>query len=73
MGLLQVKDRPELVKDNVTKAVLNTDTTALGAYRRRREAQREVKTMCEEIDDIKNDISEIKSLLRDIINKRTEN
>ena len=73
MGLLQVKDRPELVKDDVTKAVLNTDTTALDAYRRRREAQREVKTMCEEIDDIKNDISEIKSLLRDIINKHTEN
>jgi DNA-binding transcriptional regulator GbsR (MarR family) len=70
MGLLQVKDRPDLVKDDVTKAVLNTDATALDAYRRRREAQREVKTMCQEIDDIKNDIADIKSLLREIINNR---
>lgn len=73
MALLQVEDRPELVKDDVTKAVLNTDTTALEAYRRRREAQREVQNMSDEINDIKNDISEIKSLLRDIINKHTEN
>jgi DNA-binding transcriptional regulator GbsR (MarR family) len=70
MGILQVKDRPDLVKDDVTKAVLNTDATALDAYRRRREAQREVKTMCQEIDDIKNDIADIKSLLREIINNR---
>ena len=70
MALLQVEDRPELVKDTTTKAVLNTDTTALDAYRRRREAQREVKTMCEEIDDIKNDIADIKSLLKEIINNR---
>ena len=70
MGLHQVKDRPDLVKDDVTKAVLNTDATALDAYRRRREAQREVKTMCQEIDDIKNDIADIKSLLKEIINNR---
>ena len=70
MGLLQVKDRPELVKDEETKAVLNTDTASLDAYRKRREAQREVKTMCDEIDDIKNDIADIKSLLREIINNR---
>jgi len=73
MGLLQVKDRPDLVKDDVTKAVLNTDTASLDAYRKRREAQREVKTMCEEIDDIKNDIADIKSLLKEIINNRMEN
>lgn len=70
MALLQVEDRPELVKDTTTKAVLNTDTTALEAYRRRREAQREVRNMSEEIDDIKNDIADIKSLLKEIINNR---
>ena len=70
MGLLQVKDRPDLVKDEETKAVLNTDAASLDAYRKRREAQREVKTMCNEIDDIKNDIADIKSLLKEIINNR---
>ena len=70
MALLQVEDRPDLVKDTTTKAVLNTDTTALEAYRRRRESQREVRNMCEEIDDIKNDIADIKSLLKEIINNR---
>ena len=70
MTLLQVEDRPELVKDTTTKAVLNTDTTALDAYRRRREAQREVRNMSDEIDDIKNDIAVIKSLLTEIINNR---
>ena len=72
MALLQVEDRPQLVKDDVTKAVLNTDTTALEAYKKRREQQRSVQNMCEEIDEIKNDINDIKVLLKQFINTRTE-
>ena len=72
MALLQVEDRPDLVRDEETKAVLNTDITALEAYRKRRKAQRNIETMCVEIDEIKNDINDIKSLLREMINNRTE-
>jgi len=72
MALKQVEDRPDLVKDEDTKAILNTNKVALSAYKKRREQQRTVQNMSEELNDIKNDMSEIKSLLRDIINNRTD-
>jgi septal ring factor EnvC (AmiA/AmiB activator) len=72
MGLLKIKDHPDLVKDEKTKAILNTNEDALEAYKKRREQQRSVQNMCEEIDEIKNDINDIKVLLKQFINTRTE-
>lgn len=72
MALLKVKDHPDVVKDDNTKALLITDNNALSAYRKRRDQHRQMETVCQEIDDIKKDISELKGMLTTVINTFTE-
>jgi hypothetical protein len=75
----KVKDHPGLVKDTVTGAVLSVDKTAADEYLRQknllnsnRKMQEEVlylKDKIGEIDSLKEDMTEIKSLLKELINK----
>lgn len=54
---VKVENHEELVRDTETQAVLNTDLSSLEAYRARRDKERqkdeEVKTLKQEIDEIK--------------------
>jgi len=54
---VKVENHENLVKDTETKAVLNTDLSSLEAYRAHRRKQRqkdeEVKTIRQELDEIK--------------------
>lgn len=56
----KIKDNPDLVKDTVTQAVINTNSNAIHA-RRNQIAINKAKE--EEFAQMKNDIAEIKSLL----------
>lgn len=63
-------------RDSNSKAILNTDVDSLLKYKiqRRRFSEinknsKEIMTVREEIDDLKNDISEIKQLLLQITKK----
>jgi hypothetical protein len=77
--LVKVKDHPGLIKDTVTGAVLSVDKTAADEYLRQknllnsnRKMQEEVlylKDKIGEIDSLKEDMTEIKSLLKELINK----
>lgn len=58
--MLKIKDHPDLVKDMDSKAVLNTNYAALLEYRKKQQMQ-------EEIQNLKSDVSEIKSLLNNIV------
>ena len=73
MSYRKVKDHPELIKDEESKAVLNTDVTALDAYRKRRQQNRSVQTMCDDLNNLKSEMTEIKSMLKEIINNHTTN
>lgn len=73
MSYTKVKDHPELIKDEDSKAVLNTDVTALEAYRKRRQQNRSVQNMCDELNNLKSEMTEIKSMLKEIINNHTIN
>lgn len=59
-NMLKIKDHPDLVKDMDSKAVLNTNYAALLEYRKKQQMQ-------EEIQNLKSDVSEIKSLLNNIV------
>ena len=63
---LKVKDHENLVKDTVTKAVLNTDLTSLQAYRAHRNKQRQKDG---EIERLKEDVKEIKDILQLLVEK----
>ena len=63
--LMRVKGEQHLYRDRETGAILNTDSSGYNQYikmRKRRQTQKE------ELDILKKDIEEIKSLLKEITN-----
>ena len=63
---VKVKDNDDLVRDKNNSAILSVDMDALSKYKMRREQERKRN---EEIDTLKKDVSEIKSLLLQMIDK----
>ena len=57
----------KFVRDNLSKAVLNTDINALEQYKltrnKRLEEQSTLQTCVDDISNLKNDMTEIKNLL----------
>jgi|SaaInl3SG_22_DNA_1037383.scaffolds.fasta_scaffold38244_2 hypothetical protein len=60
----KIVDNEDLVRDVETKAVLNTDLTSLDRYRMRREIEKNKQS---EINQMKQEINEIKSMLHKLI------
>lgn len=56
----QVADKPGLVKDTATGAILNTDANALEAYKKQKA---NFARTSERLDKLETDISEIKEML----------
>lgn len=79
MKLARVEERPDLIKDMSTGALLSVDRKAAQEYKQKkallnsnRESQVQLENLKEklaEIDNLKNDLNEIKSLLKEIVNK----
>jgi hypothetical protein len=77
MGILQVQtEDPSFVRDIHSKALLNTDYTALQQHRRERayfyEQQRDItrlKCQVDELTTIREEMLEIKLLLKEVISK----
>ncbi len=67
--LTKVEDSPNLARAPDSKAILNTDVTALDAYRQRRERARRQDQIIQEWDSIVQEIAAIKSMLEIIIDK----
>jgi hypothetical protein len=63
MNLYKVKEHTDLVKDMDSKAVLNTNYAALYEYRKRKQLEDEVKSLREDVGDIKNSLNLIVSML----------
>jgi hypothetical protein len=63
--LIQVENEQNLFRDRETGAILNTDSAGYAQYMRMKKRR---QTEREELDTIKDDIEEIKSLLREIAN-----
>jgi hypothetical protein len=69
MKYAKVKENPELIRDMDSKAVLNTNSTALQAYKKKREKQQEIQSAVEDINNMKQDINELKTLMQRILDK----
>lgn len=63
---LKVEDHDDLVKDTVSGAVINVDDIALDRARRRKEAAARKSS---EIEMLKSDVAEIKSLLKQLLDR----
>lgn len=47
--------------------LINKDNEALAAYKKRKQKEHKLEVMFDELDTLKNDISEIKELLKGIV------
>jgi hypothetical protein len=68
--ILKVKDNKDLVRLKDSKAVLNVNTKELDKYRQDREEKIKLQKLFEDNDQLKNDVEEIKSLLRQLIGQK---
>ena len=64
--MIPIKDHKNLFRDEKTGAVINTDTNGYNQYKKMKSAK---KSQREELDRIKEDIEEIKLLLKQIASK----
>ncbi len=60
-----IENKPGLVRDTTNMAVINTDRNALEAAR---EKQRKAALEKQEIQDLKNDVAELKQMIQRLIN-----
>ncbi len=65
---LKVKENEKFVRDANNLAILNTDRDAIKRHEMKMEQLRKQKQRDEEINSIKNDITELKQMLRELIN-----
>jgi hypothetical protein len=65
MKHIKVKNEDHLYRDVDTGAIINTDISSFERYKRSRN---KFRNMEQELDHVKSDISEIKSLLHQLIN-----
>lgn len=78
MEKLKIKDAPGWVKDPTTKAVLNSDISALQAHKANRKKnilinsmENDLNGVKTEIEELKSDIKDIKDILLQFINSKT--
>ena len=64
-NLIPVKGHSNLFRDKNTGAIVNNDSSGYAQYKK---MNRKKQTEREELDTIKSDIEEIKSLLRELAN-----
>ncbi len=69
MKYAKVKENPELIRDMSSKAVLNTNQTALQSYKKKREKQNEIQSAVNDINSLKQDVNELKTLMQRILEK----
>ena len=69
MKKLKIENYEDLVRDDTTSAVLNTDLSSLQAYKKRREIQRQKDA---ELTEIKEELSELKGLLHQLLAEKSK-
>ena len=70
---LIVEDHPELLKDSYSKGVVSRDISAYEKYMsaavKRKDRQSRLDDAVEEINNIKEEMSDMKDMLRQLLNK----
>ena len=76
MKVVQTEDR-SFVRDLHSKALINTDRVALENHRKKRQIEiqqaqqwQQMETKVKELNNMRNEILEIKGLLQEVLNKK---
>ena len=68
MAKIALEDTNKYIRDGDSKAIVSTDKHELAAYNAQRERLKQMKSYGIEINELKNEMTEIKSLLTQILN-----
>jgi len=66
---LRVQDHKNLLRQKGSKGIVNCDNNELNKYKLEREYKLKMATVVKEHDTMKNDINEIKDMLRTLLGK----
>ena len=64
-----VKENQTLVRDENNQAILNTDNAGLVAYKKRKQHAKTVESSLQDINNMKQDINDLKTLMQRILDK----
>lgn len=67
MSYMKVKDKEHLVRDSYSKAILNTDRSALARHAKKIADAEKEKAQQDKINNLEKELSEIKELLKKLI------
>jgi hypothetical protein len=67
MEYTKVLDYDYLARDNHTGAIINTDKSIFEDARKRKNGSTSIKKLQGDVEDLKNELSDIKDLLRELI------
>jgi len=65
----KVEGHPDLIRDGKSKAIINTNKSAMAEHLYKRELKTTVQGLSEEMNTIKNEFKEIKTLLQQIASR----
>tara|TARA_B100000686_G_C16378426_1_gene756260 strand:+ start:337 stop:552 length:216 start_codon:yes stop_codon:yes gene_type:complete len=69
MSHIKVKDRKHLVRDSRSGCIINTNQSQYNEYiTQRNQRENENKSMKQDLDDLKSEMTDIKSLLKELVN-----
>lgn len=71
MKVALVKDHPDLVRDLESKAILASDQLKYKEYKQKKEMLKSTMKYGEEIENLKKDVQEIRTLLQQLVNNFT--
>jgi hypothetical protein len=66
--LVKLENENRFLKNTMNNSLINTDITGLKEYKNKKEMANKVNSLSDEINIMKTDISEIKSLLQQLVN-----
>ena len=66
---MKISGHPNLNKDSMTGAVVNTDKNAFEAYKRQRALALQSSTNAEDLVHLRQEIDEMKALLKEVLSK----
>ena len=65
----KVKNHSDIVRDELSNGIINTDSDALRLYKLNRDEKRKLSQLISGYENLKNDVTEIKSLLLKLLEK----
>ena len=69
---IKIEGEDRFLKNVYNQALVNTDVASLKDYKNKKDLNRQVNEITGEINNMKTEMSEIKSLLQQLVNKTLE-